>query len=118
MAESPIIATLGAKRDPIEGPIDHLENRVKEARTDLAMNRAIELRLRKLEANAPAKRVRRVWTDTSDLAEWDREIARVIASGRSERLHMGVPVTFLSTFGDTDVRDSALPPNARRLRTS
>jgi hypothetical protein len=47
------------------------------------MNRAIDTRLRKLEANAPAKRMRYVFSMTSDRAEWDREIAAMIASGRA-----------------------------------
>ena len=46
------------------------------------MNRAIQTRLRKLEANSPAKRVRYVFSMTSDPAEWEREIAALIASGR------------------------------------
>ncbi len=47
------------------------------------MNRVTETRLRKLEANMPAKRVRFVFSATSDPAEWEREIAALIASGRA-----------------------------------
>ena len=36
MAESSTITTLRTKRDQIEGLIAHLEDRIKEARTDLA----------------------------------------------------------------------------------
>ena len=48
------------------------------------MNRAIETRLRKLEASVPAKRVPYVFSMTSDPAEWEREIAALIASGMAE----------------------------------
>jgi hypothetical protein len=47
------------------------------------MNRAIETRLRKLEANAPGRPVRCVWSTTSDPAEWDRKIAALITSGQA-----------------------------------
>src|SRR3954471_1630248 len=47
------------------------------------MTRAIETRLRKLEANAPAKRVRYVFSMTSDPAEWDREVASLIANRKA-----------------------------------
>src|SRR3954454_23355144 len=52
-------------------------------RGENSMNRATEPRLRKLEANAPAKRVRLVFSMRSDPVEWDREIAAMIASGRA-----------------------------------
>jgi hypothetical protein len=45
------------------------------------MNRTVEARLRRLEASAPAKRVRLVFSTTSNEAEWDREIAVMITSG-------------------------------------
>ena len=48
------------------------------------MNRVTETRLRKLEANAPVKRLQIVFSATSDPAEWDRAIADLIASGRAE----------------------------------
>ncbi len=42
----------------------------------------IQLRLRKLEAVASGPRqVRVVWSNTSDPAEWERQIAEMIASG-------------------------------------
>ena len=48
------------------------------------MTSRIEQRLRKLEAetNGPP-RVRIVWSDTSDEAEWDRQIAEMIDSGEA-----------------------------------
>jgi len=49
------------------------------------MTRALEGRLRKLEANAPSKPVRLVFSSTSDEAEWERAIAALIASGRASR---------------------------------
>jgi BMFP domain-containing protein YqiC len=36
MAEPLVVSTLRTKRDQIEGRIAHLEDRLKEARTDLA----------------------------------------------------------------------------------
>ena len=36
MAESPVFSKLRAKRDQIEGLVAHLEDWLKEARTDLA----------------------------------------------------------------------------------
>src|SRR3954447_16421641 len=52
MAESPIITTLRTKRDQIEGLIAHLEDRLKEARTDLAHVNAT-LRLFEMDGEAP-----------------------------------------------------------------
>jgi hypothetical protein len=47
------------------------------------MTRAIEQRLRKLEADTRTRRVRIVWSDKSDPAEWDRRISEIIASGQA-----------------------------------
>ena len=47
------------------------------------MIRVIEGRLRRLEADAPAKRVRYVFSATCDPVEWERAIAEMIASGRA-----------------------------------
>ena len=47
------------------------------------MNRTVESRLRKLEANAPAKRVRYVFSMTSDPMEREREIAALIERGEA-----------------------------------
>ena len=46
---------------------------------------ATEARLRRLEADVPAKRVRFVFSMNADPAEWDREIATMMASGRAPR---------------------------------
>ena len=46
------------------------------------MSRGIDLRLRKLEA-ARSPRVRMVWSNTSDAAEWDRKIAEMLAAGEA-----------------------------------
>ena len=51
MAEPLIITTLRTKRDQIEGLIAHLENRLKEARTDLAHVNAT-LRLFEMDGEA------------------------------------------------------------------
>ncbi len=48
------------------------------------MTRAIETRLTKLEAAAPSRPTRIVWSDTSDPAEWDRLIAELIALGEAK----------------------------------
>ncbi len=48
------------------------------------MTRTIETRLTKLEAAAPSRPVRMVWSDTSDGAEWDRKIAELIADGQAK----------------------------------
>jgi hypothetical protein len=50
------------------------------------MNRTTETRLRRLEASAPAKRVRYVFSMRSDPVEWEREITALIASGAA---HLG-----------------------------
>jgi len=47
------------------------------------MIRVIEGRLRRLEADAPAKRVRYVFSAVCDPTEWEREIAAMIASGQA-----------------------------------
>src|SRR3954451_21752508 len=57
MAESPIITTLRTKRDQIEGLIAHLEDRIKEARTDLAHVNAT-LRLFEMDGGACCPRTR------------------------------------------------------------
>jgi len=57
MAESSTITTLRTKRDQIEGLIAHLEDRIKEARTDLAH---VNTTLRLFEMDGGA-RVRRDW---------------------------------------------------------
>jgi hypothetical protein len=51
MAESSTITTLRTKRDQIEGLIAHLEDRIKEARTDLAHVNAT-LRLFEMDGGA------------------------------------------------------------------
>jgi hypothetical protein len=71
------------------------------------MNRAIETRLRKLEANAPGRPVRCVWSTTSDPAEWDRKIAALITSGQAN-----ADDEFL-----TWMNDQAVPPRMRIRRT-
>jgi hypothetical protein len=49
------------------------------------MMRAIDQRLRKLEAEKSAERpLHIVWSNTSDPAEWGRLIAEMIASGRAK----------------------------------
>lgn len=60
------------------------------------MNRTTETRLRKLEANAPAKRVRYVFSMRSDPVEWDREIAALIASGRASEDDQFVRIGWLA----------------------
>ena len=49
------------------------------------MTRAIETRLAKLEAAAPPRTLRIVWSDSSDLEEWDRTIAELIANGTAKQ---------------------------------
>ena len=51
MAESSTVTTLRTKRDQIEGLIGHLEDRLKEARTDLAHVNAT-LRLFEMDGEA------------------------------------------------------------------
>src|SRR3954454_8931525 len=57
MAESSTITTLRTKRDQIEGLIAHLEDRIKEARTDLAHVNAT-LRLFEMDGGACCPRTR------------------------------------------------------------
>jgi hypothetical protein len=58
------------------------------------MTRAIELRLRKLEvASSGPPRLRIVWSNTSDPAEWDHQIDERIARGEAR------PATNLCVWG-------------------
>jgi len=77
MAESSTITTLRTKRDQIEGLIAHLEDRIKEARTDLAHVNAT-LRLFEMDGGA---RVRRDWRGRGRTARRRvaQELVRAIA---------------------------------------
>src|SRR4051794_7038215 len=59
------------------------------------MNGTVEARLRKLEASAPAKWVRYVFSATSDPAEWEREIVVLIGSGKASAADALVRVGWL-----------------------
>jgi hypothetical protein len=69
------------------------------------MTRAIEQRLRTLEADTSTRPVRMVWSDTSDPAEWDRRISEMIASGEAGPDDEFVQIGWMRAFSPEQVCD-------------
>jgi hypothetical protein len=70
----------------------------------------IRMRLRKLEAAAGEHRpVRIVWSKTSDPADWDRQIAEMVSSGRASPSDEFMRVGWLPCLPVTAARKDHLP---------
>ena len=69
------------------------------------MTRAIEQRLRKLEAHNRTRPVRLVWSNTSDPAEWSRRIAEMIANGEASPDDEFVQIGWMRAFSPEQVCD-------------